>query len=433
MKIAIAGFGLEGKANYEYFAKQDYTEEIVIFDENPATETPRGVKSVVGEGAFSKIPDDFTVVRTNGLAPRKIKSKAKIWTSTNEFFLRCPAKIIGVTGSKGKGTTASFITEILRAGGYKVHLLGNIGVPPLRVLPKIKPDDIVVFELSSFQLWDAVYSPDISVITNIEPDHLDVHKNFSEYIEAKSNIFRYQKSNALAVFNQSDRRIKKLMKKMPAGFRKPFPSLRFAHIKAGAFYYGGRKICSTSVVKLPGEHNLLNALAAINASYDLVKGKKTAISKGLANFTGLPHRLKFVAEVNDVAYYDDSIATTPGSAIAAIKSFKQPKVIILGGTDKGGDYRELAKLIAKRSSKVRAVVTIGENRQKIIDALKKVAYEEIIEVTEKDMKKIVATAQAAAQPKDVVIMSPAAASFGMFRSYQDRGEQFIKAATALKK
>lgn len=430
MKIAIVGYGIEGRASYDYYRRQTYAEEVVIFDENKDVKVPEGAKAVLGPKAFSKIPNDYMVIRTSGLHEENIKSGGKIWTATNEFFVRCPAQIIGVTGSKGKGTTASFIANILRASAHKVHLLGNIGIPALAVLPKIKPTDIVVFELSSFQLMDAVYSPHIAIVNNIEPDHLNVHKGFDDYVKAKSHVVEYQKPEDYVVFNQTDKNVKGMVAGH-AGQARPFPSLKFAHSRYGMFYYGKKPLCRTSVVKLPGYHNLLNAMAAINATYELINGDKTAIAKGLASFTGLPHRLKFVRAVNGASYYNDSIATTPGSAIAAIHSFNQPKILILGGADKGADYDILAAEIVNKRNHVKAVVAIGANRNRIIAELRRKKYQNIHEIKSKHIKDVVVAAAAVAEQGDVVIMSPAAASFDMFKSYSDRGNKFIAAVKRL--
>ncbi|MDR2524186.1 MAG: UDP-N-acetylmuramoyl-L-alanine--D-glutamate ligase [Candidatus Nomurabacteria bacterium] len=428
MNIAIAGYGVEGKANYEYYKKQSYTEQIIIYDERTDVKAPKGVKAVLGPNALSKIPDDFMVIRTNGLAPGKIKSGGKVWTGTNEFFVKCPAPIIGVSGTKGKGTTASFITEILRAAGRKVFLLGNIGVAALSELPKIREDDIVVFEMSSFQLWDAVYSPHVAVLTMIEPDHLNVHNDFADYTRAKANIAKYQSVDDTVVYHARDKNTKAIAN-LSQGTKLPFPSLRSVHIKKGAFYWRTRRLCATSVVKLPGRHNLRNAMAAIGATYGFINGDKKAIAAGLGNFAGLPHRLQFVANVGGVSYYDDSIATTPGSAIAAISSFSQPIILITGGADKGVDYDTLAREISTHN--VRDVLVIGANRKKIMADLHRHKCKNIHEVSSEKMSDIVGYAYELAEPGDVVILSPAAASLDMFKSYADRGDQFAWAVRNL--
>src|SRR3989344_5255903 len=201
MKIAIAGYGMEGQESYRYWAEQGYA--ITIVDQNavPSKPLPEGVQTLLGEGVFGLLQDFDLVIRTAGLNPNKIKTNGKIWSATNEFFAKCPAPIIGVTGTKGKGTTCSLIASILRAAGKTVHLVGNIGTPALAELANIQPDDIVVFELSSFQLWDARKSPQIAVVLMIEPDHLDMHDDMDDYVAAKTNIVRHQTDQDVVVFN----------------------------------------------------------------------------------------------------------------------------------------------------------------------------------------------------------------------------------------
>lgn len=410
MKIAIAGYGVEGKQNLEYWQAFG-TDEITVVDERETLDNvPAGVATILGEGAFEKLADFDIVVRTAGLAPRKIKTNGTIWSATNEFFAKCPAPIIGVTGTKGKGTTASIITSILRAAGKTVHLVGNIGVPALGELAKIQPDDIVVYELSSFQLWDAQKSPHVAVVLMIEPDHLNVHLSFSDYIAAKANIARHQGAQDILVFNRQNK------------FSTQIAELSPAHKIAYPFDISA----VVDSLKIPGHHNIENAAAAIAAVREYVTDD-AVIQQGLAAFDGLPHRLKFVAEVDGVKFYDDSIATTNGSAIAALRSFDGPKVIILGGSDKGSDYDEV---IAECRVQDARVIAIGETGERIADLCENegVLYERIVGGT---MVDIVNAANKMAQDGDVVILSPAAASFDMFKGYADRGDQFSAAVQAI--
>lgn len=437
MKIAIAGFGLEGRSNYTYFRNKYPTADIVIFDEDEAAiDLPIDCKTVLGRDAFARITGFDLVVRTAGLPPHKIGQSDNHWSATREFFNECPAFVIGVTGSKGKGTTCSFITEILKAhfkhSEKRVHLVGNIGVPALGILANIKPNDIVVYELSSFQLWDVEQSPNVAVITLIEPDHLDVHTDMSEYVEAKRRIFRYQHKGDIAVYNEQDDRVRRIVENAiytTEATAIPFLNNKFVHIEQGNFYYGNQKVCSIEAVGLPGRHNLLNAAAAISAIWQLIDGNIDSISSGLRNFHGLPHRLKLVRTINDIKFYDDSIATTPGSAIAAILSFDAPIVLILGGHDKGADYTELGRVI--NESMVKKVYAIGANRNKIDSQIKSVSNVAIEKLDTQSMVKLVDIAYHSAVPGDTVILSPAAASFDMFTSYKDRGDQFISAVNKL--
>jgi UDP-N-acetylmuramoylalanine--D-glutamate ligase len=427
MNIAIAGYAVEGKSNFKYFSNLGHA--VTIIDERLAVDdVPSGVATRFGSGAFKDLDDFDMVVRTASMSPKKLQGAKKIWSATNEFFSMCPAPIIGVTGTKGKGTTASLTASILRKGGKTVHVVGNIGVPPLDELPHITADDLVVYELSSFQLWDLEQSPHIAVILMIEPDHLDVHDNFNDYVAAKQHIVRRQTTADIVVFTK-DNQFSADIANSTLARKKPVQAPETAHIADGAFWYGEKRLCATSALQLPGVHNLHNACMAITAAWEYLQDS-VAIEAGLHDFTGLPHRLKFVRTVNGVAYYDDSIATTVGSAIAAIAAFDQPKVMILGGSGKGiTDFDELAGKAA--SGGVKRALLIGEQADAIRQSFMRLGLRTDSFDSSVSMKDIVQFAKDIAQPGDVVILSPACASFGMFKNYADRGDQFVAAVNAL--
>lgn len=450
MKIIIAGYGVEGISNLIYFQQKFPDAEFVVADERPADKLPTipdGVKLISGKNAFSEqLGDADLVVRTASLPPRNIKTSGKIWSATNEFFDKCPAPIIGVTGTKGKGTTCSLIASVLQQAGQTVHLVGNIGVPALDVLPKIKKTDIVVYELSSFQLWDLEKSPHIAVVLMIEPDHLNVHADFADYLNAKKNIRRHQCISDKCIYHPTNKYSREVAAMPFDGLldrqghamceccgddaldfaqRYAIPDDDQVYVQDGYFCVQNRQICSTDHLRLPGAHNLENACAAMSAVTELpVTVTDEQFAAGLESFTGLPHRLKFVAEKNGVKYYDDSISTTPGSAIAALKAFTEPKVLILGGSDKGADYTELAQEIARQQ--MRAVIVNGANAGKLAEILHKNKVScQIMQLEMAPMPEVVEAAAGLVQPGDAVILSPAAASFDMFKSYSDRGDQFV--------
>jgi UDP-N-acetylmuramoylalanine--D-glutamate ligase len=427
MKIAIAGYGIEGKTNYEYWSK-DPDNEITIVDESetPTFALPESVSTILGPDAFSKLGGFDLVIRTAGLAPRKISTDGKIWSATNEFFAKCPAPIIGVTGSKGKGTTSSLIASILEAAGRKVWLVGNIGLASLDVLGQIQPDDIVVYELSSFQLWDIEKSPHVAVVLMIEQDHLDVHTDMEEYVAAKSNIARFQTADDLVVFH-SGNQYSRQIGEASAARKIAFPEQGSAHVSEDKFYYAEQELCSVDSLKIAGPHNVDNATAAINAIWEYTQDP-TVIEAGLSNFKGLPHRLSFVRNVNGVDYYDDSIATTPGSAIAALRAFDRPKVIILGGSSKGSDFSGLADELTRHDAQA---ILIGEEAERIAEALRSTGFESFEIIQDATADKFVRRASELAQPGSVVLLSPSAASFGLFKNYADRGEQFCAAVNSL--
>lgn len=429
MKIAIAGYGLEGEANYRYWSA-DPSHEITIVDERDQLDrpVPEGTPTKLGVNSFQNLQGFDLVVRTAGLAPHKITTDGKIWSATNEFFAQCPAPIIGVTGSKGKGTTSSFIASILEAAGKKVWLVGNIGVASLDVLGQISQDDIVVYELSSFQLWDLQRSPKVAVVLMIEQDHLDVHKDMDEYVEAKAQIARHQGESDVLIFNAANQYAQKIAEASNAQHKIAYPSSYTTHIQDNAFYNGEQYICGVEAVQLPGVHNLDNAIAAIDAVWSFTQDTE-AIKTGLQNFKGLPHRLAFVKTVNDVSYYDDSIATTPTSAIAGLRAFTgKPQVLILGGSSKGSDFSELAQEVTRHDV---AAILIGDEATKIAAAFDAAGFTnfEIIENATAEL--FTKRAAELAKPGGVVLLSPAAASFGLFKNYADRGDQFVAAVNQL--
>ena len=426
MKIAIAGYGLEGESNYRYYADHSDAQITIVDQKYPARDIPKGIETIIGEDAFEKLADFDLVVRTAGLAPRKIKTNGKIWSATNEFFAKCPAPIIGVTGSKGKGTTASLIARILRESGMKVWLLGNIGVPSLDVLNQITSDEIVVYELSSFQLWDLERSPHIAVILFIEREHLDVHVDMDEYVDAKANITKYQTINDILIYDQSNKYATATTVNSVAKLV-GYADINTAHVVGDDFYYGEQKICSVHTLRIMGKHNISNACAAIDAAWNYTNDIDV-ITRGLHAFKGLPHRLQFICEVADVRYYDDSIATTPSSAIAALRAFGGSKVIILGGSSKGSDFTNLAKEL--KNHDVNAIL-IGDEAAKIADACKSVGFDNFEIIDNAVMTDVVNRAQSLSKPGGVVLLSPASASFGLFKNYVDRGEQFEAAVKML--
>lgn len=452
MKIAIAGYGAEGISNFNYYAQQGGHEIAIVDERSEVPNLPANVPTILGEGAFGKLQDFELVVRTAGLNPHKIQTNGKIWSATNEFFAKCPAPIIGITGTKGKGTTSSLAAEILRADGKTVHLVGNIGIPALDELPKIQPSDIVVYELSSFQLWDLEKSPHVAVILHMEPDHLDVHADMEEYVRAKANIRLHQTMDDICFYHPTNVYAQQIVEMKGdvsvddfhhrqwrwRAFRYDIsevrdPSIPVAYVQNGVFCIKrpDSETISTipaTVLKIKGAHNQQNACAAIDAAL-MFGASDQAIEKAMGTFEGLPHRLKFVRTVDGISYYDDSIATVPGSTIAAMRSFEQPKIMILGGSKKGTDFEELAQAAGRVD--IRRVIAIGEEGDRIEEALKARNIITLNLGSHVSMKEIVDVARLQAKEGDVVVLSPACASFGMFKNYADRGDQFIAAVNAL--
>jgi len=426
MKVAIYWYGAEGQSNYQYYQAKGDDVTIVTTSVSDDYPIPEGAKLIVREDAYNHLDGFDIVVRSAGIRPYSLKTDGKIWSATNEFFASCKAPIIGVTGTKGKGTTASLIASILEAAGKTVHLVGNIGIPPLERLAQIAPDDIVVFELSSFQLWDIEYSPHIAVVLMIEPDHLNVHANMDEYVNAKAGIVRFQTADDVIIYHPTNTFSAQIAAE-GAGkkLRYAIPDDGAAYVRDDAFYYGEERICSIDVMQIPGMHNIENACAAITATF-AVLNDIWSVEAGLQSFTGLPHRLKFVREVNGVKYYDDNYSSAPGAAIAAMKSFTEPEVLIMGGYDKGIDFTELANAIVAQKN-IKRIILMGKTRNKIAESLNQLGSSSIYEVSDDmTLSVIVQRARELAESGGVVIMSPACASFDMFKNFSERGEQFIQ-------
>jgi len=403
MKIAVLGDGVEGKSVVKYFgAKGD---EVVVFDEGRD-----GVR-------FENLSfDGFDLVfRSPSVAVGRVRTD-KMTSATRYFFEKCPAKIVGVTGTKGKGTTCSLIASILEAAGRKVWLVGNIGVSALDVLDEVAEGDVVVYELSSFQLWDMTVSPQVAVVVHMEVDHLDVHETKDDYWQAKGNIARYQGEGDVVIFDQTNE-ISRRIAELSPGRKIGYPTGEFGGL--------------LDALVLPGEFNRMNGEAAVLAAREMGVTDESVLRRGLGAFAGLPHRLKFVREVGGVKYYDDSISTTPGSAIAAMRAFGEPKVLILGGSSKGADFDELAKVV--REAGVRKVVLVGPEGERLERALLGAGYGDVVRVAEMpyEMKDVVKITTDAAKSGDVVILSPACASFDNFENYAQRGDEFIAAVEAL--
>jgi UDP-N-acetylmuramoylalanine--D-glutamate ligase len=437
MKVALLGFDIEGRASYDYFVSRG--DAITICDQNLDLVTPSGVQTQLGENYLDNLDQFDLLVRTPGLHPRQILDKNptvghKITTATNEFFKVCPTRnVIGVTGTKGKGTTSTLITKMLEAAGKKVHLGGNIGVPMLSFLADVQPDDWVVLELSNFQLIDLQYSPHYAVCLMIVPEHLDWHPDMAEYMQAKSNLFAHQTPEDFTIyFASNDDSVD--VSSAGKGQKIPFYTPPGAAIDSSSISIGGQEVARTDALMLLGEHNWQNACAAVTVVWQALRGGTDqeqlvkAMHSVLTSFTGLEHRLELVRELEDVTYYDDSFGTTPETAIVAIQAFKQPKVVILGGSDKGAQYNDLAQVFDR--SDIRKVLLIGEQAGRIQAALDAAGFTNYLPGGE-NMTEIVDNARSVAQSGDIVLLSTGCASFDMFQNYKDRGNQFKAAVQVL--
>ena len=430
MNVAIVGFDREGRASFDYFSAKGAT--ITVCDQNPDIETPDGIPTQLGPEYLKDLDRFDIIMRTPGLHPKIIQAQNpsvqdKIWSGTNEFFKVCPTQnIIGVTGTKGKGTTSTLIATMLEAAGKNVHLAGNIGLPALKILGDVKPDDWVVLELSSFQLSDVQFSPHFAVCLMVVAEHLDWHTDFEEYVAAKANLFANQTSDDVSIYF-AENAISQVISESGNARTIPYFSPPGATVDDDAIGIDGQVICKTSELKLLGEHNWQNVCAAVTVTWQIAQNV-TAMREVLTTFTGLEHRLEFVRELHGVKYYDDSFGTTPETAIVAIRAFSEPKVVILGGSDKGANYEGLAKTV--KESAIRKVILIGEQALRIQDALDAVDFHDYV-YGGATMAEIVSSARDIAKDGDVVLLSSACASFDMFINYKDRAEKFTAAVQSL--
>lgn len=338
------------------------------------------------------------------------RDNKKLITSQIEiFFQLCPAPIIGITGSNGKSTTAALTAHLLKAGRNKIWLSGNIGNRPLlEILDEIKKDDSVVLELSSFQLEQLARikkSPDIAVITNLTPNHLDRHGTFENYCDAKENIFRFQRAGAISIFNAADT--------LALQWHDKYCNNRTC-IK---FSVHDMPRSLAEVFKLPGRFNLSNLAAAVAVAkhFGLSDDK---IKKATALFESLPHRLELVADITSVRWYNDSISTTPESTIAAIGAFAKPVILIAGGYDKGTDFAELGREITK---KCKAVFLLGATAGKIAASIDPARIDCTVVSS---LAEALDSAARTAGPGNIVLFSPACASYDMFDNFRHRGQVF---------
>ena len=384
----------------------------------------------LGESYLEGLSADV-VFRTPGMHPGNPAlealraSGAEVTSEMEVFFQLCPCKIIAVTGSDGKTTTTTLISEMLKAQGYRVWLGGNIGTPLLSEIPHMTAGDMAVVELSSFQLMDMDRSPQVAVVTNLAPNHLDVHKDMQEYVEAKKNIFRYQDETGVLIVNGDNA--------ITAPFRGKGKTRFFtrqghtdngATLEDGWICRDGEKVLDTRDILLPGVHNIENYMAAILAVEGLVSDEN--IRQVAKTFGGVEHRIELVRTLNGVKYYNDSIASSPTRTIAGLRSFSEKVILIAGGYDKHIPYDVLGPEIVKS---VKCLILTGATSDKIQQATQQAPQyrEGSPEIAMcGDLYRAVEAASREAQPGDVVLLSPASAGFDQFKNFMERGNVFKK-------
>lgn len=441
-KVAIIGLGVSNIPLLDYM--HNVGAKVTVFDNRIIEDIPKDTMKKItdyamefslGPNNLSKLEGFDIIFRSPSCLPtvpelQKEVERGAILTSEIEMLMKlCPGKVIGVTGSDGKTTTTTLIYEILKANGYNCYLGGNIGTPLFTKLSEMTPDDIIVLELSSFQLMGMEISPSISVITNISPNHLNVHSSYEEYIDAKKNIFKYQDKDGIIVLNY-DNAITKAAAKEANGKVVFFSSK--TKLEDGIILDGDiikeckdklrRHILSTNTVALRGVHNYENICASIAATSSLVKVEDAV--KAVKDFKGVQHRLEFIREIDGVKWYNDSIGTSPTRTIAGLHSFDERIVLIAGGYDKHLDYTPIAKPILE---KVDSLILIGDTAPKIFDAVKEEAEKQGKDIKIymcDEFKNTVLVAKKVAKPGQIVLFSPASASFDLFRNFEERGNKF---------
>lgn len=403
-----------------------------------ATElTSLGVKLNCGENYLENLSGEI-IFKTPGMrfdlpSLEKARNNGSIVTSEMEvFFEVCPAKIIAVTGSDGKTTTTTLIYEILTKSGHKCHLGGNIGTPLLCSTDEISSDDIVVLELSSFQLHTMKKSADVAVVTNITPNHLDMHKSYEEYIEAKKNIYLHAAKDSVLVVNKTNDKSYECRSSAKGSVRVfGYDDECDVYSDSNTIYAFGKKLLNIDDIKIPGEHNVQNYMTAIAATYPLYT--QEAVNEVARTFGGVAHRIEFVREIDGVRYYNSSIDSSPNRTINTLKVFDKV-ILIAGGKDKGIPYDEMGESLAK---KTKHIVLIGKTGPLIKDALDKYVSKTGIG---KDIKtefcttyeEAVDAARKASVPGDVVLLSNASTSFDMFKNFEQRGNLFKNIVNNLK-
>ncbi len=446
MKIGILGFGREGKSLLKYLRSRGSTrittrihaDKVWVLDKNENIKIPKGIKAQLGKNFLKNLKRFDVIFRSPGMPwnlpeLRAARKNGACFSSATKLFFETAGKIgatiIGVTGTKGKGTTATLIYKILRTAGVDAYLAGNIGKSPLTILPKLARRSVVVLELSSFQLQDLKCSPDIAVVLDIFPDHQDAHLNLKEYYEAKTNIARHQKKTD-KIF-----------------FFKNHTLSRWVAAKSRARKYpineSGFALFASENLKIRGLHNFKNAVMAAEVARAFKIPERT-ILRVAKNFNGLEHRLEFVRSISyshvlknlRISFYNDSASTNPHTTAAAIMAFPNiPLVLIAGGQDKGLNYAPLARALNRSAAKL--VVLFGENKRKIAKVVKN---SRIPVVFAPNLKTAVRIAyhfaknapDANGYPRCAIIFSPGAASFDMFLNYADRGDKFKKIVKRLK-
>jgi len=423
-KIAIIGLGVSNIPLLDYFKEIDC--EVSIFNEGDINIdlSNYNYKVYIGSNCLDNLVGFDVIFRSPSCLPNRkeivdeIKRGCYVTSEIEEVIKLSPSRIIGITGSDGKTTTTTLIDLVLRANGYNTFLGGNIGMPLFTKIKDMKEEDIVILELSSFQLMNMEVSPSISVITNITPNHLDKHTDMDEYVDAKKNI--YKNSNGILVLNMDNDITSEIESSREIRYFSRFNKTNSFYVMDKYIYFNGKRVFDTSKLKIRGIHNHENICACMSAVYDMVDMDKSF--EAISNFSGVEHRLEFVREINGVKWYNDSVSSSPTRTIAGLNSYGEEIVLIAGGYDKNLDYTPIARPIL---DKVKVLILFGDTKKKIYDAVNNLKKDEDISIYLCDsLDDVVRKAYENSTVGQVVLFSPASASFDMFKNFADRGIQF---------
>lgn len=421
-RIAIIGIGVSNLPLLDYLF--ELGSDVTIFSDKKIEVDLSKYNYKVYEDGLSLLKGFDIIFRSPGCLPTRseiVKEKERgcyVTTEVQEVIKLTPSKVIGVTGSDGKTTTTTLIDLVLRSSGYKTFLGGNIGTPLFTKIKDMTKDDIVVLELSSFQLMDMEVSPDISVITNIVPNHLDKHKDMDEYIDSKCNIFRH--GSGKLILNDDNEITKNLKSDRDIRYFSRTHKTNSFYTIDGYIYFEGKEVLDCKKLKLRGVHNYENICTCLAATFELIDFKKAL--DAICEFGGVEHRLEFVREIDGVKWYNDSVSSSPTRTIAGLESYPEKIVLIAGGYDKNLDYTPIAKPILNHVSKL---ILFGATSDKIYNAVMNEKTNEDIEIyIEKTLDDVINRAKEVAVSGEVVLFSPASASFDMFKNFADRGIQF---------
>lgn len=435
--VAVVGIGVSNIPLINFLVKLGA--EVTAFDMKEENELgkiasefkSKGVKLELGKGYLEKLTGFEVVFKTPSMridceALVRAKNEGAYITSEMEEFVKyCKGKIYGVTGSDGKTTTTTIISKLLEAQGYKTWVGGNIGTPLFSNIEEINADDMVVLELSSFQLMTMDSPIDVAVVTNLAPNHLDMHKDMQEYIDAKKNIFLYQNEDNVLVLNRENE-ITYGFEKEAKGHVREFSSKRVitngSYYKDGTLYLEGKEVCKKNDIVIKGMHNVENYLAAFIATKDDVEIE--TMKKVAETFAGVEHRCELVREIDGVKYYNDSIASSPTRTLAGLFAFEKKVILIAGGYDKQIPFEPLAE---QGYPFIKEIILMGDTRYLIKEAFDKLKDEKGIEVPSimvNSLEEAVIKAKEIAKEGDIITLSPACASFDMFPNFAVRGNKF---------